>query len=94
MPILLVAGEVLNRDFQAIKSIARDLASLDPSLVIEEKGMPEVQWLAYKDKKKETYKGKAFENPSASLVFHSVLGYIGGLGELLQWANEFYGCYP
>eukprot|EP00462_Mataza_sp_D1_P000297 CAMPEP_0175090836 /NCGR_PEP_ID=MMETSP0086_2-20121207/1574_1 /TAXON_ID=136419 /ORGANISM="Unknown Unknown, Strain D1" /LENGTH=934 /DNA_ID=CAMNT_0016363523 /DNA_START=59 /DNA_END=2863 /DNA_ORIENTATION=+ len=90
MPILLIAGDMLDKAFQEARLIADDLANGDSTLQIEVRSLIEVDWLDYLAQKKRELGGKAYTHGNQPLCIHSVLGYIGGLDGLLMWANEKY----
>jgi len=88
MPVLHIAGHLLNKYFQEAKLIADDIiAADDTNLAVECNGMLEYQWLEYLTMHKRLLGGKALEHdPTQPLVVHSTLGYLGGLEELIVWA--------
>lgn len=89
MPILLIAGDMLDRAFQEARIIAQDVASLNSSLQVEIRSMVEADWVAYLNLKKRKLRGRALQHAeNEPLVIHSVLGYLGGLDDLVSWAGE------
>lgn len=95
MPLLFIAGHILNRAYQEAKLVAEDIVHVDDmNLQLESKGMLEYQWLDYLSQQKRALGGKALEHDASQpLVVHSALGYLGGLDELLAWATNTYADY-
>lgn len=63
----------------------------NPELQLIAKPYAESAWVAYLKEQKLAFGGTAFEHaPINPFVSHSVLGYIGGLDELIAWASKEY----
>lgn len=92
MPILLVAGNLLSTAFHEAKVIAEDIVEKDANLDLETKGHVEVAWLKYLEKLRGELNNSSlrFQDPAEPVIIHSVIGYIGGLDELMLWANKTY----
>uniref|UniRef100_A0A7S4DSW7 Peptidyl-prolyl cis-trans isomerase n=1 Tax=Lotharella globosa TaxID=91324 RepID=A0A7S4DSW7_9EUKA len=94
MPILTIAGAMLDTGFQQARELAEALAkeSKDMKLVIEE--IQEIPWKARLEKLKKGKGGKAHENNSGCFVTHSVEGYIGEATDFLVWVKTRYDKEP
>lgn len=91
MPIIFIAGDMLDREFHECKLIAEDLPSLDSRVSSEIRPMVEDAWLEYIASKRRAFGGKAVDHKTGPLVVHSSLGYLGSLDEFLGWAIKSYG---
>jgi hypothetical protein len=64
-------------------------SNTNPELQLVAKAYVESAWTAYLKEQKLVFGGTAFEHsPIVPFVSHSVLGYIGGLDELISWARS------
>lgn len=92
MPILLIAGDMLDHAFQEAKLMAEDLVgSTGGKLQLEVRSFVEADWLGYLQQKKRELRGQAFQHAEDEpIVIHSALGYLGGVDGLLQWAGKAY----
>jgi hypothetical protein len=90
MPIIFIAGDLFDPSYQEAKLVADDLVQQDKTLSVEYRALVEDDWLLYVDTKRREYGGRAFEHGTGPLVVHNILGYIGGIEELLVWAASKY----
>lgn len=81
----------MDRSFQEARLIAQDLAESNPVLQIEVRSLAEADWLDYLTQKKRELGGKAFRHMSEEpMIIHSVIGYLGGVDELVAFGETTY----